>query len=118
MNAVKEIINAYENKGYQYFAVRTGRVAKVGEILEPSHDWDFENDLPSDELLDGTCGTNIETIWFDDEEEVAEALEKAIAENKGYPGEMQYIIAGNSSEYGDDPHEVIIEDAEVIYIIK
>ena len=86
------IAKAYDEKGYTYFGVRTGRTAEIGEELEPSHDWDYENDWFSDELLPGTCSTGIGNLWFDGEVEDEEEIEKAIARHNEnhYVGEMTY----------------------------
>lgn len=114
------IAKAYDEKGYTYFGVRTGRNAEIGEELECSRDWDYENDWFSDELLPGTCSTGIGNLWFDGESEDEEEIEKAIARHleNHYVGEMTYIIGGKDSTYGDDMGEMIIADAEVICIVK
>ena len=115
---MQKIIEA-KNSGYRYFGIRTGRVAKIGEELERSHDWDYENDCESEELLDGTCATGFNgMLWFDGEEEDDELVEQAIALNKKtYGGDMQYVIGGYDSEYGNDEQEIIISGATVIAII-
>ena len=113
----QKIIEA-KNNGYRYFGIRTGRVAEIGEELECSHGWNYENDCESEELLDGTCATGFNgSLWFDGEED-DELVEQAIALNKKrYGGDMQYVIAGYDSEYGNDEQEVIISGATVIAII-
>lgn len=112
------IAKAFNEKGYTYFGVRTGRTAEIGEELEPSHDWDYENDCSSDEMLSGTCSTGISDLWFDGESEDEEEIKKAIARHikNNYDGEMTYIIGGNKSEYGNDAGEMIIANAEVIFV--
>ena len=114
------ITNAYKEKGITEFGIRTGRIAKIGEELERSHNWDHENDCFSDDLLSGTCSTGIGFLWFDGESEDEEMIKKAIEIHNDYPynGEMTYIIGGVSSTYGEDMHELIIENAVVICIIK
>ena len=114
------IANAFDEKGYTNFGIRTGRVAEIGEELEPSHDWNHEDDCFSEETLPGTCSTGIGGLWFDGEAEDEEEIEKAIARHirNNYDGEMTYIIGGNRSEYGEDDGELIIANAEVIYIVK
>ena len=115
---MQKIIEAKDN-GYRYFGIRTGKAAEIGEELECSHDWDYENDCESEDLLDGTCATGFNgSLWFDGEEEDDELVEQAIALNKKrYSGDMQYVIAGYDSEYGNDEQEVIILGATVIAII-
>ena len=113
------IAKAYSEKGYTCFGVRTGRIAEIGEELEPSRDWDHESDWFSDELLPGTCSTGISGLWFDGESEDEEEIERAISKHKKlrYDGEMTYIIGGPREDYGEDDGEKIIKDAEVICIV-
>ena len=122
MTNIKEIIAAMQtayNNGYTSFGVRTGENVKIGQELECSHDWDYENDCESEDFLNGTCATGFGYLWFDGEREDEEAVVKAIEHNaKCYAGEMQYIIAGNSEDYGADDKEVIIESAVVIAVVK
>lgn len=114
------IAKAFSEKGYTYFGVRTGRIAEIGEGLEPSHDWDHENDWFSDELLTGTSSTGIGGLWFDGESEDEEEIKKTLTRHCecGYYGDMTYIIGGKRADYGEDVGELIIADAEVIYIIS
>lgn len=115
----QSIAKINNKKGYTCFGVRTGRTAEIGEVLEPSHDWDHGSDWFSDELLPGTCSTGIGYLWYDGEAEDEEEIEKAIAKHKRlcYDGEMTYIIGGLSEDYGEDDSEKIIKDAEVICIV-
>ena len=101
------------------FAVRSDdRVYKIGDRVSRSHDWDYENDVQSDDLLDGTCGTGISTLWTKDFDEVHEALLKALAQNAtDYYGPYLYIIAGDLCDYGNDENEWIIGGAEVVAVI-
>ena len=117
MTKYTEMINeARKNYRYYSFAVRTGRKATVGEILENSY-WYNEYDGVYVEL-DGVCGTEIEDLWFDGDEYDDNQVMEAIERNKVYPGEMQYIIGGRGGEYGNDENEIVIPGAEVICIIE
>lgn len=119
MTDLMKIITEAKAAGYKAFGVRTGDKVEVGQELECSHDWDLENDCSSDELLNGTCATEIGMLWFDGDEEDDDAVNNAVAYNaKHYSGEMQYIIAGTGSENGYDDGETIIYNAVVIAIIK
>lgn len=96
---------------------------KVGDNLPASHDWDFDTDNPSDEYLPGTCATGFDgMMWWDEEDpqDDLELIRKALALNAEYPGTHQYLIGGRASGngYENDNGEIIIEDAEVIMIIK
>lgn len=114
------ITNAHTEHRYSRFGIRTGRVAQIGEELECSHDWDFENDCFSDNLLPGTSSTGIGYLWFDGESDDVETIETALAKHfaNNYVGEMTYVIAGHDSVYGDDFGEEIICNATIICIIK
>lgn len=107
-------------------------VAELKEMID-NNDWDIEygkfgiriQELPfelgamdhnsmvwvdgeeTDEELDGVCAIDL------DSPEVVEALN-----GNGYFGSYIALIASDSYEYGFDSGEVILKDAEVLYIIK
>lgn len=85
----------------------------IGDSLPCSHDWDYENDIRSEELLDGTCALGLWNI-----EEESELLEKAEAFNGRYAEEYVYLISGESYEYGADDDEIIITEAKVVGILS
>ena len=82
-------------------------------------DWDVENDVSSYETdpkeLDGTSAyfTGIDTL--DDEEEVEKKLLITLEESKVYSG-AAILLGGDRYDWGNDDNEIIIEDAEVLYI--
>ena len=89
---------------------------KMGDDLENSHNWVDGN--WTDEELNGTCAVNIAEAWsYDSLDELKETAIKRLNKNGGYIG-YEYIIAGYSSEIGEDDCEVIIKGAEVIGIIE
>ena len=45
-------------------------------------------------------------------------LNNAIKENEMYDGEHRYIVSGTDWNDGNDYNEIILTQAEVIYIIK
>lgn len=118
-NAVKEIREAVENSDFEFFAVRaTDDDMKVGDICRASRDWDYEHDQPSDELLDGACGTGFRYNWGASEQKNESAIDNAIDYNVvNYTAKHLYVIAGNEATYGADVGEVIIKDAVVLYVI-
>lgn len=61
----------------------------------------------TDEELDGVCAIDLNAP------EAAESLN-----GNGYFGSHIALIASNSYEYGFDAGEVILKDAEVLYIVK
>lgn len=121
----EELIKTIDESGYEYIGIRhleDDEEYAVGDFLRNSYDWNYEYDCSSyhtDEPVElpGTCAyhTGIRTGW-DDEEELAEKLDKAIFGSSCYSGKA-VIIGGNRSEWGNDEHEIIIEDAVVIAIL-
>jgi hypothetical protein len=117
--AMDAITTAYKNnKHIRYFGVRGDDTGiTVGQELDPSYDWDYENDRQSDRKLSGTCAVKIGYLWYDGEEEDLEEIEKAIAYYvKNYQYKNISVIGGSDQEYGADENETIITNAEVIYI--
>lgn len=122
---MKEIIRKITEENYKWIGIRhlaEDENYTVGDFCRNSYDWDYENDCSSYDAenpieLDGTCAydTRIDSNW-DDDEEIEEKILKAISESDCYSGRIA-IIAGNYAEYGNDPEEIIIENAEVIYLV-
>lgn len=89
---------------------------QMGDELENSHNWVDGN--WTDESLNGTCAVDIAEAWsYDSLDELKETAIKRPNKNGGYLG-YEYIIAGVSSEIGEDECERIIRGAEVIGIIE
>ena len=119
---IKEAVKAIMNSNYEIFGIRhitSDESYKVGDYARNSYDWDIENDVSSYETdpkeLDGTSAyfTDIDTL--DDEEEVEKKLLIALEESKVYSG-AAILLGGDRYDWGNDDNEVIIEDAEVLYI--
>lgn len=94
-------------------------MARCGEVLEPSYQWDVENDIScyetTGEQLYGTSAVNITELIIDASYSVDEAARQIfdiVTEQRydGYP----CIIRGAFSEYGQDDGEVLIDGAEVV----
>lgn len=115
--AVSEMVSIIQEAKHSYYGIRSGRAQQIGDIIPPSHDWDFENDCESEDLLPGACTTGVNTM-FSDNEWLIDKLTAAVNANSIYDGDQQYLVGGNSAVYGDDESELIIEDAQVLYIIK
>jgi hypothetical protein len=86
---------------------------KIGNVIPCSHDWDYENDIRSEELLDGTCAVGIWNI-----EEESEVIEKAQEHVGDYAEDYIYLVTGESYEYGADDGEIIITECRVIGVIE
>ena len=121
---MKEIIRKITEENYKWIGIRhlaEDENYTVGDFCRNSYDWDYENDRSSYESdepieLPGTCAynTRIESGW-DEDEEIESKIRKSVSESACYSGKIA-VIAGNSAEYGNDPEEIIIENAEVIYL--
>lgn len=121
---MEELIRKINEEGYTWIGIRhlaDDENYKVGDFCRNSYDWDYENDRSSyenddPEELPGTCAynTRINSGW-DEDEEIEIKLKKAISGSACYSGKIA-VIAGNYAEYGNDPEEIIIENAEVIYL--
>lgn len=121
---MEELIRKINEEGYTWIGIRhlaDDENYKVGDFCRNSYDWDYENDRSSYENdapveLPGTCAynTRINSGW-DEDEEIEEKIHKAISGSACYSGKIA-VIAGNSAEYGNDQEEIIIRDAEVIYM--
>jgi hypothetical protein len=101
----EEIRKAMEelSEDYEIVAIRTQEEPfELGAITHCSHIWEDGDD--TGEELDGICGTTVNGL--------------ALHEEGYYFGGHQAIIAGNRYSWGEDEDEVIIEDAEVLMIIK
>lgn len=94
-------------------------IARCGEVLEPSYQWDIENDMScyetTGEQLPGTSAIDITELIADRSYGVDEAARQIFdivttANYDGYP----CIIWGAFSEYGQDYGEVLIDGAEVV----
>lgn len=127
---VEEIIKITEDTTYDYFGIRADDFSyNVGDIAENSHqlfqdpDFDEDGELLYEKgegiysgfydagELDGTC-----TIEFDPEN--ADSIRNALDEVQRYYGGTIHVLAGNSSEYGNDYGEIIIRDAIVLGVYE
>lgn len=131
MTNLVETIKAAAEKGYHVFGIRRiweeAGLLSVGDWCPDSYDWDYENDISTRETtgttLDGACAVVIDTnhLFLDgsDDNELEEAIEKAMKTSKGYYGDQTLLIGGNDHwEYGWDEDEVIIRDAKVLAVIE
>ena len=94
-------------------------MVRCGEVLEPSYQWDIENDIScyetTGEQLHGTSAVDITELIIDRTYEVDEAARQIFdivtaARYDGYP----CIVRGAFSEYGQDDGEVLIDGAQVV----
>ena len=126
----KEIEKIISNSDYDVYGLRKDdRLCSVGEILPNSHqlyqDPQYTDDSFTELLyplvtegiykgfydageLDGACAV------FVDEYSVESSLDRV----ETYGGKYLYLIAGNRAWEGKDLGEIIIENPEVIMVIK
>lgn len=95
-------------------------MVRCGEVLEPSYQWDIENDIScyetTGEQLYGTSAIDITVAIITKEvNEAARQIFDIVTEQRydGYP----CIIRGAFSEYGQDDGEVLIDGAKVIMVL-
>lgn len=95
-------------------------MVRCGEVLEPSYQWDIENDIScyetTGEQLYGTSAIDITVAVITKEvNEAARQIFDIVTEQRydGYP----CIIRGAFSDYGQDDGEVLIDGAKVIMVL-
>ena len=90
---------------------------KIGDDVENSHNW-VDGDW-TDEELDGTSTVNVAEPWsYDSLDELKETAIERLNKAGRYPYDYAYLVAGMSSDYGEDTNESIIRNAEVVGILK
>ena len=90
---------------------------KLGDDVENSHNWVDGN--WTDEELDGASTVNVAEPWsYDNLDELKETAIKRLNKAGRYPYDYAYLVAGTSSDYGEDTNESIIRNAEVVGILK
>jgi hypothetical protein len=90
---------------------------KLGKKLKRS--WRWDDGSPTKERLDGTSAVNVGESWsYDNLDELKKVVIDRLNKNGGgYPYDHAYLVKGTNSEYGEDTHEVVIENAKVIGIL-
>lgn len=97
-------------------------MVRCGEVLEPSYQWDIENDIScyetTGEQLHGTSAVDITDLIIDASymiDEAARQIFDVVTAQRydGYP----CIIRGAFSEYGQDDGEVLIDGAKVVMVL-
>lgn len=94
-------------------------MVRCGEVLEPSYQWDIENDIScyetTGEQLHGTSAVDITELIIDASYMIDEAARQIfdIVTAQRYDG-YPCIVRGAFSEYGQDEGEVLIDGAQVV----
>lgn len=96
--ALKKALAKHKDE-YDAVAIRVQESPfELGRIDHISHIWDDNDDTGVE--LDGICAS------------------KSIIECQCYYGEHVAILGSNKFEYGEDADEVIMQDAQVLEIVK
>lgn len=124
----EKVLEAIKNSNYDSFGIRrtcADEDYKVGDIARNSFYWDVENDLSSyqteSEEMDGTSARAILFDDMDSDEGNLEVIKKTIERfKKEYPcclPEEKFVVLGSDcTEYDINDGDIIMEDAEVLYI--
>lgn len=79
-----------------------------GDFVAPSHDWDFDNDMSSDDVLDG-CST-IGLNDSDGTEWIATKITKMVTLYGNGAGKCKLVlVSGDDMGHGDDDGELLID---------
>ena len=122
---------AEDNSNYEYYGFRLDNYKyDVGDTAENSHalyqdpDYDEYGELYYSYISEGRFagyydggelnGTSCLAVDPYD----ADSVESVLNMLYGYPGNYFTFIAGNYAETGNDPGEIVIEDAKVLYVEK
>lgn len=124
----EKVLEAIKNSNYDSFGIRrtcADENYKVGDIARNSFYWDVENDLSTYQTEPEEAeGTSARAILFDDmdsDEGNLEVIKKTIERfKKEYPcclPEEKFVVLGSDRvEYDINDGDIIMEDAEVLYI--
>lgn len=124
----KEVLEAIKKSNYDSVGIRrtcADEDYKVGDIARNSFYWDVENDLSSYQTEpEEMAGTSARALLFDDmdgDEENLEVVKNTIEKfKKEYPcclPEEKFVILGSDCiEYDINDGDIIMEDAEILYI--
>ncbi|CAW92210.1 hypothetical protein [Streptococcus equi] len=122
----EQLIKTIKETDYNFYAVRGWDEGyKIGEVLPESVKWDYERDMPTDIEVGGTCTTIPDSQhsdfkdYYETEEEMIEAIEKAVKINKSnYCYSKLYLVGSYNrnpyNAYEADENEAILADAVVL----
>lgn len=117
---IKEILNQGE---YEYYGLRNDSSLEIGQVLNSSYIYDYDNDEPTEEEMGGVCTTG---VLFEVAEDIEVAYEKALEINErlyghGTMGNI-YLVGSNDwnpeDVYEADEDERILADAVVLAKIR
>jgi hypothetical protein len=108
-NLIREAIENAESNGLSWFGIRHHHeIVIIGDELGNSYN---TIDAQEPEELDGIC-----CIDFNSEDDSVDFVINFL-KDRGYQDGPMILVGGTSQTYGNDEFEVIIEDAEVLFIL-
>ena len=121
-----EILKEIKENDFCFYGIRGwNEEYKIGQVLPESVKWDYDRDMPTEEEVGGACVTITDSQysdfkdWYETDEEMLEAIEKAISLNqRQYCYPMLFLVGSNErnpyNAYEADESEAILADATVL----
>lgn len=109
-NEILEIIRKDNDRGAWYGLRSCDEKANIGDVLQPSVNWDLSNidedgDYDKDEYkLNGSSAVSIGDFYDAEDAD----MENILAVANKYPGCKLYLVKGTFMDYGSDGMEAII----------
>ena len=100
----------------------TDEKLELGADVANSYDWGAEEveDWDGEYVeLDGACAIAFGGGFsFEDIAELKKEAIEVLEKTGTYPYDYAYIISGTAHSHGEDDHEIIVENAEVVGIVE
>jgi hypothetical protein len=109
-----EEINRIIYEGSGTFGLRKTYCIAVNDSLPHSRDWDFENDVPSDNLLAGASCIRLPVAYNVDD--CIDEINKALEVMQSYPGDALVLVNGDFAGLGDDADEILIANGVAVLV--
>lgn len=110
LQKINELLNG---RDWCYVGLRGMYAEETTGLLRPSHIW--EDGSMTEDLLDGTCAIALGE-WWDGPDFSDSDIEPAMRRAQMYGDGNIGVIIGNNAQAGEDIAEVILRDAECIFI--
>lgn len=110
LQKINELLNGHD---WCYVGLRGMYADEKTGVMRPSHIWEDGN--MTDNMLDGTCAIALGEWWNGIDIDIA-TIEDLMRRAKMYGDGNIGVIIGNNAQAGEDTAEVILRDAECIFI--
>jgi hypothetical protein len=87
---------------------------KISDYARNSKDWDFENDVSSDQELPGTSALMIYNGDLSGPDDLIQRIKDVLPKSCKYGDGNVVLLGGYYSHWGDDDEEIVIADACVL----